>query len=94
MSTELISLNPNNEIPAIIDPNGPGDRPSGLFESGAIPQSLAEESGQFLSRDLAEKRETISWLHFQASGVGPAFSQLGFFVKLAGTPCRLTSGVT
>ncbi|MCO6186985.1 glutathione S-transferase family protein [Rhizobium sp. L1K21] len=84
MTPEFLSLNPNNKIPAIIDPNGPGGKPLGLFESGAILQYLAEKSGKFLSSDPGEKYETLCWLHFQMGGVGPMFGQLGFFVKFAG----------
>ena len=84
MSPEFLSLNPNNKIPAIIDPNGPGAKPLALFESGAILIYLAEKSGQFIPRDAAGRYETIQWLLFQMGGIGPMFGQLGFFHKFAG----------
>jgi len=84
MSPEFLSLNPNNKIPAIIDPNGPGGQPLALFESGAILIYLAEKSGQFIPADPAGRYETIQWLMFQMGGIGPMFGQLGFFHKFAG----------
>lgn len=84
LSPEFLSLNPNNKIPAIIDPNGPGGKPLALFESGAILLYLAEKSGKFLSQDAAERYQTIQWLMFQMGGIGPMFGQLGFFNKFAG----------
>ena len=84
MSPEFLSLNPNNKIPAIIDPNGPGAKPLALFESGAILIYLAEKRGQFIPRDAAGRYETIQWLMFQMGGIGPMFGQLGFFHKFAG----------
>ncbi|SNS87820.1 GST-like protein [Noviherbaspirillum humi] len=83
-SAEFLSLNPNNKIPAIIDPTGPGGKPLPLFESGAILLYLAEKSGQLLPQDPAGRYDTIQWLMFQMGGVGPMFGQLGFFHKFAG----------
>jgi GST-like protein len=84
LSPEFLSLNPNNKIPAIIDPNGPGGQPLALFESGAILIYLAEKSGQLMPADAAGRYETIQWLMFQMGGIGPMFGQLGFFHKFAG----------
>ena len=83
-TTEFLSLNPNGKIPAIIDPNGPGGAPIGLFESGAILQYLADKSGQLLPADPARRYETLQWLHFQMGGIGPMFGQVGYFFKFAG----------
>lgn len=84
MSEEFLSLNPNNKIPAIIDPNGPGGKPLPLFESGAILLYLAEKTGKLLSTEPAKRYETIQWLMFQMGGVGPMFGQVGFFYKFGG----------
>ena len=84
MTPEYLSLNPNNKIPAIIDPNGPGGKPLPLFESGAILIYLAEKTAQLMPRDAAGRYQTIQWLMFQTSGVGPMFGQVGFFNKFAG----------
>lgn len=83
-SPAFLSLNPNNKIPAILDPNGPDGKPLALFESGAILLYLAEKTGKFLPADAARRYETIQWLMFQMGGIGPMFGQLGFFHKFAG----------
>ena len=83
-SPEFLSLNPNNKIPAIIDPNGP-DGPLGLFESGAILIYLAEKSGKLMGSTPAEKARVIQWVMFQMGGLGPMLGQLGFFAKFAGS---------
>lgn len=84
LTPEFISLNPNNKIPAILDPQGPGGQPLALFESGAILIYLAEKTGQLMSKDPAQRYETIQWVMFQMGGIGPMFGQLGFFHKFAG----------
>jgi len=82
MSPEFLSLNPNNKIPAIIDPDGPGGQPLALFESGAILIYLAEKTGKLLP--AARRYEVLQWLMFQMGGVGPIFGQLGYFHEFAG----------
>ena len=81
---EFLSLNPNGKIPAIIDPDGPGGAPIGLFESGAILLYLAEKTGKLLPLDAARRYETIEWVFFQMASVGPMFGQVGYFYKFAG----------
>ncbi|MBC9251557.1 glutathione S-transferase [Pseudomonas alcaligenes] len=83
-SPEFLSLNPNNKIPAILDPNGPDGQPLALFESGAILVYLAEKTGQLLPQDAAGRYQALQWLMFQMGGIGPMFGQLGFFHKFAG----------
>jgi GST-like protein len=84
LSPEFLSLNPNNKIPAIIDPKGPDGKPLALFESGAILIYLADKSGRFIPQDASGRYETIQWVMFQMGGIGPMFGQVGFFNKFAG----------
>jgi len=84
MTPEFLSLNPNNKIPAILDPNGPGGKPMPLFESGAILIYLADKTARLMPRDPARRYQTLQWLMFQMGGIGPMFGQVGFFNKFAG----------
>jgi len=84
LTPEFLSLNPNNKIPAIIDPDGPGGQPLALFESGAILVYLAEKTGRLLPTEPAARYHTLQWLMWQMGGLGPMFGQLGFFNKFAG----------
>ncbi len=81
---EFLSLNPNGKIPAIVDPNGPGGVPIGLFESGAILLYLAEKTRKLLPENPVLRYETIQWVFFQMASVGPMFGQVGYFYKFAG----------
>ena len=85
MTPEFLSLNPNNKIPAMIDPDGPDGKPMGLWESGAILIYLGDKTGRFLPREGAARYQTIQWLMFQMGGVGPMFGQLGFFHRYRGS---------
>ena len=59
---EFLSLNPNNKIPAILDPDGPGGQPLPLFETGAILVYLAEKTGQYIPTDAAARYQTLQWI--------------------------------
>jgi GST-like protein len=83
-SSEFLAVNANGKIPVIIDPDGPGGAGFSLSESGAILIYLADKTGQFMPADPAGRYQTIQWLMFQMSGIGPMFGQVGFFSKFAG----------
>jgi GSH-dependent disulfide-bond oxidoreductase len=79
---EFLKISPNNKIPAIVDPEGPGGKPFALFESGMILIYLAEKTGSpLLSTDPIRRYETLQWLIFQMAGVGPMLGQANFFRK-------------
>lgn len=82
-TAEFLSLNPNNKIPAILDPNGPEGTPLALFESGAILIYLAEKTGKLLPEAPNARYECLQWLMWQMGGLGPMFGQLGHFHKYA-----------
>ena len=85
LTPEFLALNPNNKIPAIIDPNGPDGRAVALWESGAILIYLGEKSRQLLPADPLARIHAIQWVMFQMGGIGPMFGQLGFFHKFGGS---------
>ena len=85
-SPAFLSLNPNNKIPAIIDPNGPDGTPVGLWESGAILIYLAEKSGRFYGDTATDRAHITQWLMFQVSNVGPKFGECGHYKGYAPEP--------
>jgi GST-like protein len=79
----FLKISPNNKMPAMVDPDGPGGKPISMFESGAMLIYLASKSGKFLPEDLAKKWSTLSWLMFQMGGVGPMLGQAHHFLGYA-----------
>jgi len=79
----FLAVSPNNKIPAIVDPDGPGGAPLALFESGAILIYLAEKTGCFLAAEGVARHRAIEWLMFQMGGVGPMFGQAHHFRRFA-----------
>lgn len=80
---DYLKINPNNKIPSIIDPDGPGGEPIQFMESGAILMYLADKSGQFLPKEESRRWETLQWLFFQKAHLGPMLGQFGHFYKFA-----------
>ena len=78
----FLAISPNNKIPAIVDPNGPGGQPISVFESGAILLYLAEKTGKFLPSDPAARVAVHEWLMFQVGGFGPMPGQVHHFIAL------------
>ena len=76
---EFLKISPNNKMPAIVDPEGPGGRPFSVFESGAILMYLAEKTGQFWPTDWRQRYQVIQWLMFQMGGFGPMLGQAHHF---------------
>ncbi|MGE0801412.1 MAG: glutathione S-transferase family protein [Lautropia sp.] len=79
---EFLRISPNNKIPAIVDPDGPGGAPISVFESGAILLYLGEKTGRFLPRDLRARVPVLEWLMFQMGGFGPMPGQVHHFIAL------------
>ena len=80
---EFLRISPNNKMPTMVDPDGPGGKPFALAESGAMLFYLASKSGQFLPRDLAERWTTMQWVMFQMGHVGPMLGQAHHFLIYA-----------
>ena len=88
---EFLKISPNNRIPAILDPEGPGGKPISVFESGAILIYLADKTGKFMPKDPAQKYRTLEWLMWQMGGVGPMFGQAHHFLRAA--PTKIEYGI-
>jgi len=80
---EFLKISPNNRMPAITDPVGPGGTPVSLFESGAILMYLARKSGRFYGADERARLRVDQWLMWQMGGVGPMAGQAHHFLKYA-----------
>ena len=80
---EFLKISPNNRMPAIVDPDGPGGKPIAIFESGAILIYLADKVGRFWPSDPRARYEVLQWVMFQMANVGPMFGQAGHFLRYA-----------
>ncbi|MFD2184653.1 glutathione S-transferase family protein [Rhodoplanes azumiensis] len=78
----FLAISPNNKIPAIVDPDGPGGAPISVFESGAILLYLAEKTGRFMPHDLRARVPVLEWLMFQVGGFGPMPGQVHHFLTV------------
>ncbi len=85
---EFLRISPNNRIPAIVDPDGPGGTPISVFESGAILLYLGEKTGKFLPADLRRKVPVLEWLMWQMGGFGPMPGQVHHFLQVENEPDR------
>ena len=83
LAPAFLKVSPNNKIPAIVDPDGPGGKPIALFESGAILIYLAEKTGKLLPTDGAARYCALQWLMWQMGGFGPMLGQAHHFRRFA-----------
>jgi GST-like protein len=79
----FLKISPNNRIPAIVDPNGPGGRPISVFESGAILQYLGRKTGQFYPAQERARVQVDEWLFWQMANLGPKAGEANHFVRYA-----------
>jgi len=87
----FLKFSPNNRMPAIIDPDGPGGEPISVFESGAILQYLGRKTGQFYPKDERGRVDVDQWLHWQMGGLGPMAGQAHHFRQYA--PEKIQYGI-
>jgi len=76
---EFLAISPNNRMPAIVDPDGPGGAPISIFESGAILQYLGRKTGKFYPADERARVAVDEWLFWQMGGLGPMAGQANHF---------------
>jgi GSH-dependent disulfide-bond oxidoreductase len=88
---KYLAISPNNKMPAIVDPDGPGGEPISIFESGAILQYLGRKSGQFYPADERQRVLVDQWLFWQVGGFGPMAGQAHHFRVYA--PKKIAYGI-
>ena len=76
---EFLAISPNNRMPAIVDPEGPGGAPISVFESGAILQYLGRKFARFYPADERARVAVDEWLFWQVGGLGPMCGQAHHF---------------
>jgi len=79
----FLKIAPNNRMPAIVDPDGPGGKPISIFESGAILQYLGDKAGLFYPSEPRARIAVDQWLFWQMGGLGPMAGQAHHFSQYA-----------
>ncbi|MET1025830.1 MAG: glutathione binding-like protein [Dongiaceae bacterium] len=87
----FLKISPNNKVPAMVDPDGPGGKPMVLFESGAMLMYLAGKTQQFLPASGAARYAVLQWLMFQMGSIGPMLGQAHHFRSYA--PEKITYAI-
>ncbi len=82
-AAQFLAISPNNRMPAIVDPAGPGGRPISVFESGAILQYLGRKTGKFYPQEERARIAVDEWLFWQMAGLGPMAGQAVHFRRYA-----------
>ena len=80
---DFLRIAPNNRMPAIVDPEGPGGAPISVFESGAILQYLGRKFDRFYPADPRARTAIDEWLFWQMGGLGPMAGQAHHFRQYA-----------
>jgi GST-like protein len=88
---DFLKIAPNNRMPAIVDPDGPGGKPISVFESGAILQYLGRKTGKFYPTDERQRVAVDEWAFWQMAGLGPMAGQANHFRNYA--PEKVPYGV-
>ena len=79
----FLKISPNNRMPAIVDPDGPGGRSISVFESGAILQYLGRKTGRFYPAAERARVEVDQWLFWQMANLGPKAGEAIHFRRYA-----------
>ena len=79
----FLKISPNNRMPAIVDPDGPGGRPISVFESGAILQYLGRKTGKFYPAGERARVAVDEWLFWQMANLGPKAGEANHFRRYA-----------
>jgi GSH-dependent disulfide-bond oxidoreductase len=90
-AASFLAIAPNNRMPAIVDPDGPGGQPISVFESGAILQYLGRKTGKFYPKDERARVAVDEWLFWQMGGLGPMAGQAHHFRNYA--PEKIKYGI-